>query len=76
MDPREAVQRFLGYLMLLGSSLHTIRCYENDLKRFVAYAERTGIPLAQIDRTFLRAYLSGILIQPDRLLKDGRSFLS
>lgn len=39
-------------------STHTIRAYLSDIKKFLAYAERSKITINQVDHRFVRQYLA------------------
>jgi len=39
-------------------SPHTVRAYTSDVKKFLAYVERSNIKLAQVDHKFIRQYLA------------------
>jgi integrase/recombinase XerC len=51
------VEGFIG--TLVGSSPHTRKAYESDLRQFVAWAERGGAPTPEaVDHLVLRRYLA------------------
>ena len=54
-------QEFLNWLQNeKGSSVHTIRAYQEDLTQFGEYLKAQGIPLEQLEYHDLRYYMASL----------------
>ena len=55
------VERYLSYLEgPRRASPHTVKAYRSDLSDFLAFCDRLGRPLADVDHPMLRSYLANL----------------
>jgi integrase/recombinase XerC len=60
-NPDAALDAYLDHLRgTRTASPHTLRCYESDLRHFLAFARRAQVAAHAMDRAFVRAYIASL----------------